>query len=342
MSDYLNNAKDTLSKASESFKQNLPDTSGIASSINNGISSFRESAQSATSDFSSSGVMSAGNDFLNSNSMIARFVFVILVLIVFMFLLNVGLSLVSYLVTPSKSPYIIHGMLPATGTTVFPQDPASGTAVVYRSNNQASGTEFTWSMWLKVDSMPSDDAYHCVFVKGNDEYTSGYSTQSDRYGLATVNNGPGIYLFKDSSNSDGITTSSGLSMLYMMDVVSPDGVAQNSAQRAVIPNLPIGKWFHVAIRLQNKVMDCYVNGVIVNRVSFGDYIPKQNYDAIIFAGNGGYPGSMSNLRYYDYALSIFEMNSVVYYGPNLSAANGSGSNYFDYLGKSWYSGSVPR
>ena len=252
MSDYLNNAKDSLSKASESFKQNLPDTNGITSSINDGISSFRESTQSATSDFSSTGVMSAGKDFLNSNSMIARFVFVILVLIVFMFFLNIGLSLVSYFVSPSKSPYIIHGMLPAISTTPFPQDPASGTAVVYRSNNQASGTEFTWSMWLKVDAMPPDDAYHCVFVKGNDEYTNGVSTQKDRYGLATVNNGPGVYLFKDSSNNDGLEKSSGLSMLYMMDVVSPDGVAQLSAQNAVIPNLPIGKWFHVAIRLQNK------------------------------------------------------------------------------------------
>lgn len=344
MSDYLNSAKESLSKATESFKQNLPDTSGVTSNISNGINSFRESTQSATSDFSSSGVMSAGKDFLNSNSLIARFVFVILVLIVFMFFLNIGLSLVTYFVSPSKSPYIIHGMLPATSPTPFPQDPASGTAVVYRSNNQASGTEFTWSMWLKVDSMPSDDAYHCVFVKGNDEYTSGTSTQSGRYGMSTVNNGPGVYLYRDVSNNDsaGNGSSYGLTMLYMMDVVSPDGKQQNSAQSAVIPNLPIGKWFHVAIRLQNKVMDCYVNGIIVNRISFGDYIPKQNYDAIIFAGNGGYPGSISNLRYYDYALSIFEMNSVVYYGPNLSAANGSASNYFDYLGKSWYSDNVPK
>jgi hypothetical protein len=336
----LNSAKDSLSKASESFKQNLPDTSGIS----DGINSFRESTQSATSDFSSSGVMSAGKDFLNSNSLIARFVFVILVLIVFMFFLNIGLSLVTYFVSPSKSPYIIHGMLPASSSTPFPQDPASGTAVVYRSNNQASGTEFTWSMWLKVDSMPSDDAYHCVFVKGNDEYTSGTSTESSRYGLSTVNNGPGVYLYRDVSNNDsaGNKSSYGLTMLYMMDVVSPDGKQQTSAQNAVIPNLPVGKWFHVAIRLQNKVMDCYVNGVIVNRISFGDHIPKQNYDAIIFAGNGGYPGSISNLRYYDYALSVFEMNSVVYYGPNLSAANGSSSNYFDYLGKSWYSDNVPK
>lgn len=336
MSDYLNSAKESISKATDSIKQNLPDTSGITSNISDGISSFRESTQNATADFSSSGVMNAGKEFLNSNSMIARFVFVILVLIIFMFFLNVGLTLVTYLVSPSKSPYIIHGMLPATATTPFPQDPASGTAVVYRSNNQASGVEFTWSMWLKVDSIPSNDKYHCVFVKGSDQY--------DSTGVSNVNNGPGVYLYRDSSNNDssGNRHSYELSMLYIMDVVSPDGVAQNAAQKAVIPNLPVGKWFHVAIRLQNKVMDCYVNGIIVNRISFGDHIPKQNYDSIIFAGNSGYPGSLSNLRYYDYALSVFEMNSVVYYGPNLSAANGSSSSYFDYLGKHWYSGNVPR
>jgi hypothetical protein len=86
-------------------------------------------------------------------------------------------------------------------------------------------------------------------------------------------------------------------------------------------------------------MDCYVNGVITSRVSFGDFIPKQNYDNIIYAGNGGFAGSISNLRYYDYALSVFEINSVVYYGPNLNAASGSSSSsFFDYLGQSWYSG----
>ena len=70
-----------------------------------------------------------------------------------------------------------------------------------------------------------------------------------------------------------------------------------------------------------------------------DFVPKQNYDPIVYAGNGGFSGSTSNLRYYDYALSVFEINSVVYFGPNLSAANGTtASSYFDYLGQSWYSG----
>jgi len=325
MSEYLNNAKSSIGNATEAIKQNLPDPNVVATNISDSASAFRETAQSATADFSSQGVTNASQDFLNSNSMIARFVFVILVLIVFMTLLNIGIGLVTYLVTPSRSPYIIHGMLPGTAYNVYPQDPGSKTSVIYRSNNQTGGIEFTWAVWLKVDVMPSDTNYHPVFVKGDDQYSP--------KGITNVNNGPGLYLCKKANEG---SASSSLNLLYIMDVVSPNSLGQYSSQEAEIGNLPIGKWFHIAIRMQNKTMDCYVNGVISNRVSFGDFIPKQNYDPIIYAGNGGFAGATSNLRYYDYALSVFEINSVVYYGPNLSAADGTSSSYFDYLGKSWY------
>lgn len=331
MSELLNNTKSSLGNATESVQKNLPNTGEVLSGISDGANSFRESAQKATEDFSSQGAMNASAEFLNSNSIIARFVFVILVLIVFMFLLNIGVGLVTYFVTPTKSPYLIHGMLPGSGYSVFPQDPTSGTAVVYRSNDQTGGMEFTWSVWLKVDAMPGENGkYKNVFVKGTDQY--------DTNGLATVNNGPGLYLYKDTSGNV-----SQLKLLYKMDTVSPNQVGgQQEPKPAVIPNIPIGKWFHVSVRLQNKTLDCYVNGVIATRTSFGDYIPKQNYDPVIFAGNEGFAGAVSNLRYYDYALSVFEINSVVYYGPNLSAANGSAGSYFDYLGQSWYSNNVPN
>jgi len=339
MSEYLNNAKESLSNAAQSVTQSMPDTNTITSNISNTVNSFRESAKSATAEFSSQGVLNASQEFLNSNSLIARFVFVILVLILFMFLLNIGVALVTYFVSPSRNPYIIHGMMSGTETTPFVQDPANGKAVVYRSNNQTGGIEFTWSMWLKVDAMPNDNNYHCVFVKGTDDFTNATgASSSTKYGLSKINNGPGVYLYKDQTANVSDVSASELKMLYKMDVVSPALGNQTDPKDAVVPNLPVGKWFHVAIRMQNKTLDCYVNGVIVNRVSFGDHIPKQNYDPIIYAGNGGFAGSTSNLRYYDYSLSVFEINSIVYYGPNLSAANGSSSNYFDYLGQSWYSG----
>lgn len=339
MSEYLNNAKSSIGNATESIQQNLPDPNAVANSISEGANSIRETANNATNEFSSKNAMDASQEFLNSNSLIARFVFIILVLIVFLFALNIGIVIVAYLVAPSRSPYIIHGMMPGSSYSVFPQDPASGTSIVYRSNNQTGGIEFTWSIWLKVDNMPTDTNYHPVFIKGSDQYiadSGGSGTNSGtNSGISKVNNGPGVYLYKDNTN-DG--SSNQLVMHYRMDVVSANAAAQMQSIETNIPNLPIGKWFHVAIRLQNKTMDCYVNGVISNRLSFGDFIPKQNYDPIIYAGNNGFAGSVSNLRYYDYALSVFEINSVVYYGPNLSAA--SGSTYFDYLGQSWYKGVV--
>ena len=324
MSEYLNTTKNTV-------QQNLPSVEAATEGISNVANTIRDTAQNATADFSSTNAVDAGTEFLNSNSMIAKFAFIVLVLIVFMILLNLGMGLVSYLVAPSKNPYIIHGMLAGTSREVYPQDPASGKAVVYRSNNKSGGSEFTWSMWLKLDSIPTSSPTHsCVFVKG----TNDYDGQS---GISTVNNGPGVYLKRNNiSTADG--TSNTAELVYVMDTVAPMNPVkdqQNESIKATIPNLPIGSWFHVAIRLQNKTLDCYVNGVITKRTSFGDFVPKQNYDPIIFAGNGVFPGAISNLRYYSYALSVFEINSVVYYGPNLKSASDSGT-YFDYLGMSWY------
>jgi len=328
MSEYLNNAKNTVQK-------NLPSAEAVSSGISNAANSIRETTKNATADFSAKGVSDAGKEFLNSNSLIARFAFIVLVLIAFMILLNLGMSLVAYFTTPNANPYIIHGMLPGTSYAVFPQDPANGKGVVYRSNNKSGGAEFTWSMWLKLDSLPTNAASNsgkrcdCIFVKGTDDYdlTTGYSN---------INNGPGLYL--DSSNTD--TSGNSARLVYIMDTVAPMDSSvnqQNGPVQAVVPNLPLSNWFHVAIRLQNKTLDCYINGVITKRVSFGDYVPKQNYDPIVFAGNGGFGGAISNLRYYSYALSVYELNSIVYYGPNLkSASQTNKSSYFDYLGKSWY------
>lgn len=322
MTDYLNSAKGVV-------QQNIPDTTALSQGITNMANTIKQTASNATADFSSPGaVNNAGNEFLNSNSIVARFVFLILALIVFMFLLKLGFRLVSYFTMPSRSPYLIWGMKSGSDYTVIPQDPASGNAIVYRSNNRNGGAEFTWSMWLKIDSIPTATPLNkCIFVKGSDNF-------SNTTGIATPNQAPGLYISNHST--DGVAGNQ-LQLTYQMDVVSPINGAVSVSNSEFIANLPIGKWFHVAIRLQNKTLDCYINGVITKRIDFGDYIPKQNYDNVIYAGNGGFPGSISNLRYHDYAMSVFEITSEVYYGPNLKSADGGKSgNYTDYLGMSWY------
>jgi hypothetical protein len=341
MSEYLNSAK-------EAIKSNIPTPEGITSGISGTADSIRSATQSATEAFSSRSAVNAGNEFLNSNSMIARFVFVILVLIVFMFFLNLGIGLVSYFTAPSTSPYIIHGQRPGNNKRVYQQTPGNGNPVIYRSNNQTGGVEFTWSMWLKITTVPtraSGDPQPSknVFVKGDgSKFTQTIQVSGITYGnIANVNNGPGVYVIPykdpaDTTRTDENSAQAGL--LFLMDVVSPiDSNVQQKPFAAVIPNLPVGNWFHVAIRLQNKMLDCYMNGIITQRVSFQDWVPKQNYDDITYGGNEGFPGTTSNLRYYDRALSVFEINSIVYYGPNLKSDDTSTSSFFDYLGQPWYS-----
>jgi hypothetical protein len=57
--------------------------------------------------------------------------------------------------------------------------------------------------------------------------------------------------------------------------------------------------------------------------------------------NGGFTGSLSNLLYYDRALTIYEINNIILAGPNTTelAENIPISNgrYYGYLSRSWYS-----
>jgi predicted nucleotide-binding protein (sugar kinase/HSP70/actin superfamily) len=77
-----------------------------------------------------------------------------------------------------------------------------------------------------------------------------------------------------------------------------------------------------------------VNGVITKRLTFTN-IPLQNYDDIYVCGNGGFNGKLSSLRYWSYALNVFEINKVVSQGPNLSY--NPGNNFVqNYLSTNWY------
>jgi len=97
------------------------------------------------------------------------------------------------------------------------------------------------------------------------------------------------------------------------------------------------KWVHVALRLQNKILDIYVNGVVAERRVFNN-TPKQNFGDVYVAQNGGFIGKLSNLRYYSRALNVFEITAVVNAGPNLSVAEGSySSGDVKYLSNMWYS-----
>lgn len=327
--DYVSNAKDTIQKT-------VPAANEITDNITNAVTNVKSNVTSTIDEFSSKAAVGANGEFLDANGLVAKFAFLILVVAVFLFLLNLGISIVSYFINPSKSPYVFPaGMVDGNAALTIAQDPAdTQSAIIYRSTNRSSGIEFSWSSWLFFNSLPPNDAtkeYFHIFNKGTGEYGS----RNNKNGIDIVNDGPGLYARKlDLSEA----SAKGLELLFVMNTISPDGGNQTSDVELTVPNFPLNKWCHVVFRLKNKVLDCYVNGVIQGRTDFGNKIPKQNYDQVHVAKNGGFPGKISNLRYYDYALSVFEINSIVYYGPNTKASSAIKSEVKDYgyLANSWY------
>lgn len=280
-----------------------------------------------TSSFGSSDV-SGSKDFLESNTLIAKTAFLLLVIILFFVLLRICISLLSWLLAPSQNMTLVNGMADATLPIIISQDPSSQASMpIIRSINQTDGIEFTWSIWMfiKPVATSSTDMSH-VFSKGL--YNSG-SIGACYNKSASSNNAPGLYL-------SGANT-----LEVLMDTTTTP--ACNTATNApiTIDNMPINKWFNVVIRLTNNVMDVYINGRLTQRKTFTDGVPNQNYDDVYICQNGGFNGYISDLKYYNSSIGTSEINSIVSSGPNTSINTSNLKNNMPpYLSGNWYDNNV--
>lgn len=317
LSSMYNNAS---SVASENYNKISDSGSSITNNIMDQYNTLKDSVSNSVSEFSSKSVGEASTEFLQSNSLIARFAFVFIAIIIFMILLRLGIYLVGYFTEPKKNPYVVQGLLSGSVPTIITQNPKNTDSVtIFRSDNQKTGIEFTWCIWLNIANIRTipADKYQHIFNKGDNTY-------NETTGIANVNNGPGLYL---SSSTDP-------TLYLVMNTVSEKNISQSTS----ITNIPLKKWFHIIVRMQNNVMDIYVNGVATQRLKFPD-VAKQNYQDIYVNQNGGFSGYLSDLRYYSRALNIFEITNLVSGGPNLSTSklNSDVTDYGStYLSSSWY------
>jgi hypothetical protein len=197
---------------------------------------------------------------------------------------------------------------------IFNQDPASGaTKTIYRSVNANDGIEFTWSVWVFLNSINTNEtSYKHVFSKGN--YTIGSN------GMMEPNNAPGLYIAPNTNTM--------IVVMNTYDVIN---------EQVTIPNIPINKWINVMIRCQNNTLDVYINGIISRSVTLVG-VPKQNYGNVYVAANGGFDGYVSNLWYYNYALGTNAIQKLVETGPNTTmvGSNGISDTLFNYLSLRWF------
>jgi hypothetical protein len=316
-----NNVVDTLRNNVPSAQQISEGVGNAINTVSSGVEAAKESINSSLNSFSSQSLVNGSQEFLNSNTLIAKFVFLLLVVIAFLLVVSVGMKIIAYFIQPSRTPYLVKGKVTGSSDLTISQTPNSNTdPIVFRSTNKNNGLELTWSVWLSIESLnTSSTKYEHVFSKGNDEYKT-----SGDIGVATVNNAPGVYL----KNNAGSPT-----LRVYMDTVN------NNTTYVDISNVPLKKWFHVAVRIKNNIMDIYINGSVAQRYEFTE-VPKQNYNDVLVGKNDGFKGSLSNLLYYDRALNVYEINNIILAGPNVSESliNVPLSNfgYYSYLSRSWY------
>ena len=309
-------------------------SNGVMNTIGNLKNTFADTKntfQQSIGEFSSASTLNAGSEFLETNSLVAKFGFIILILFGFLFMFRIGMIIISSILSPSTSPYLVKGLIQGSESVKVEQDTRTSSSIVGYSENEPSGLEFSYSVWLSFSDLNKDDKYHHIFNKGIID-----ASNITLSGVNNLSNAPGLYV---KSNMDGTN-----SLRVYMDTFSKNGQIANADEQRTqmdIAGIPFNKWVNVIIRVQNRILDIYINGVLTQHKDLG-YVPKQNFGDVYVCQNGGFAGKLSNLRYYPKGLNVFEINGIVGWGPNLStssvsqaAAISSDTSYLSYL---WYKG----
>lgn len=297
------------------------------SGITNGLSDARNNLNAAVADFSSKSVVEAGSEFVESNTVIAKFAFIIIILLVFMLLFRIGSMIMSYFFMPSSSPFLVEGLISGNTAMTIKQDPRTDNPLVKLSDNANSGIEFTYSVWLNLGGEADTNEHH-IFSKGAYDTTVGGTRRTYA---------PGLFTKTDAGSA---------SLIAYMETMANEGTLRSqpsgdnaSTKSVIITDIPFNKWTNVIMRTQNRVLDVYINGVLTKRIDLGA-IPRQNFADVFVCQGGGFAGKLADLQYHNYALNVFKINQIVAMGPKTTANAEMQANdakgFYHYLSSQFY------
>ena len=285
--------------------------------VSDGARAFEQRIEQATSGFGSNKYVSGTKEFLMSNSIVAKFAFLLLVLFIFVALLRLGAGLIGWLLGPSDNPRLIKGMIDAKQMVTIPQDPKlKGSIPIMRSRNQRDGIEFTWSVWIYINDLTyKEGQYRHIFHKGNDNI----SHDGDSIGMNFPNNGPGVYLGPRENT-----------------LVVAMNTFEHIKEEIEIEDIPVKKWVNIIVQCDGENLDVYVNGTLTRRHVMTS-VPKQNYGDVYVAMNGGFDGYISELQYFNSDIGLARIQAIVRNGPNMKMNSSNLTNSVpEYLSTRWY------
>ena len=259
-------------------------------------------------------------DFIQTNTMISKFVFILLVLIIFISLFYTGLFVLQARYGTQRTPYILKNMISSNKLQVISSNPNIKDSIpILRSINEITGIEYTWSVWVYIDDLylNENQKYRRIFSKGNHN-----TIQNENYEEKFINNSPGMYL----NNNDNIFTI----------VFNTFSTSESIYEIIEINNIPIEKWVQCTIRVKDKKVDIFMNGILKKSHLLTNVVNQNYYDTYV-GDDKGFGGYISKLRYYDYGLNDEEIQKDMSSGPNLTMKTKEDISYKPpYLSMNWY------
>ena len=224
------------------------------------------------------------------------------------------------------------------GGQVIVQKPNYGTPLIYNSENEMNGMEFSYSMYLFI----SPETF-----EGRGAASCGASGRTDTTSFK--------HIFHKGSKDGFPLLAPGL---FVDGKVNTLRLIMNSSTKwdnyVEIPNVPVGKWFHLVIILKGKYLDAYVNGNVTVRHQFA-VVPKLNFGNIYVMSqiqlpserqgapkdigikvNGPMKGMVSRIKYYAYALNYSQIDELYREGPSKKIVSNSFGETPPYFRDDWW------
>jgi hypothetical protein len=222
------------------------------------------------------------------------------------------------------------------------QNPLSRNAqTIYLSDNERSGTEFSYSLFLNISSATFAGGHHNLYHILH----KGYSQMYPLFG-------PGIFCWGDKNTI----------RIYMNSYDTWNNHVE-------IDNIPVDKWFHLTVSCKGNVIYVYINANLKQKMTLSNsstnLIPAyQNYGNVyLFSSrkitlqgsqvlslakdsdigttgsihfDGTAMGMVSSVYYFSYALSYSEIQSLMNAGPSPVIAPSNQGDMSQYLADTWW------
>lgn len=278
--------------------------------------------------------------YLNTDGLIPQLILTILIVIAIHVVIMMFESVVGAIQSYNRlSATVVKDTV--NSEKIIYQAPDSSHPKLYPSNNELTGLEFSYSWHLYIDPENFGGlAAACPASGGSAESSSAgwgasrtvwYKGSDKPWPLL----GPGVFLHPTEN----------VMRIYM------NAINNVKDSYVDIPNIPVGKWFHMVITQKGRFMDIYINGNVIKRHEFSA-VPRINFGNVYvfplttvsadasstggFGVVGAMKGMLSRLNYYAYALNYAQIDDLYRSGPSSKVEVTTMDETPPYFHDSWW------